>query len=240
MPDVQMQDVVGGGRICFRGDDRAPSVMFNQGFYSRKPNSNIKYNDPNLAPMFIHEEHGKIYEQQGFGLTKGKSLATGGASIVDTYRHAVLQGPAPKGQPIALVPRTPDIDLLTSVCITPRFSMAVLFPPKERARDIKEFTWVYAVYVRQLYNTHAQQVCDGLLAIKNELAVRDKISSSPGTSLMAARPCSVPMWKTLRSGHSTPRNWPPKRLKRMISSARLRCSANGTESTSPMVVTTNC
>lgn len=39
------------------------------------------------------------------------------------------------------------------------------------------------MYVRQLYNTHAQQVCDGLKAIKDELAVRDKISRSPGMGL---------------------------------------------------------
>jgi hypothetical protein len=181
MPDVEMQDVAGGGRICFRGDDRPPSVMFNQGFFSRKPASKIKYNEPTPAPMFIHEEHGKIYEQQGFGLTQGKGNKLGpDASTVDAYRHAVTQGPAPKGQAIAIVPRTPDINLLTSVCITPRFSMAVLFPPKQSAKDFKEFTWVYAVYVRQLYNTHAQQVCDGLQAIKNELAVRDRISMSPG------------------------------------------------------------
>jgi len=54
--------------------------------------------------------------------------------------------------------------------------MATLFPPETNSLDGVELTWVYAVYVRRLYNSHARQVADGMSAIKNEMAIRKKIS----------------------------------------------------------------
>src|SRR5579885_254627 len=79
--------------------------------------------------------------------------------------------------------------------------MAVLFPPKARPGDNPPAdTWVYAVYVRQLFNTHAQQVCDGLRSIENELAVRDRIAqysaSAPygGASVFKEYVESVALW----------------------------------------------
>jgi hypothetical protein len=180
MPDVETQKVVGGGRICFRGDDRDPSEMFASGFFSRQKNSAIKYNRPSPAPVFIHKEHEGHYRRAGFDITSGKTLANAGTDPLEDYKHALRQGPSPIGQPIAVVPRTPDINQPTAVCVTPRFTMAVLFPPKEKPSDVKRFTWIYAVYVRKLFNTHAQQVVDGLKAIENELAVREKISRDIG------------------------------------------------------------
>jgi hypothetical protein len=156
--------------------------MFAKGFFSWEPKSKLKYNNSSPAPMYIHKEHEKHYQRAGFDISEGKSAVAPKATPTETYRHAVTQGPSPLGQPIAIIPRTADINLRTAVCITPRFSMSVLFPPKEKPSDDKRFTWIYAVYVRKLFNTHGQQVVDGLKAIDNELAVRDKIAAEPGQS----------------------------------------------------------
>ena len=40
---VKMQAVAGGGRICFRGDSRDPSEMFQRGFFSREKKSKWKF-----------------------------------------------------------------------------------------------------------------------------------------------------------------------------------------------------
>lgn len=177
MPRVEMQDVAGGGRVCFRGDSREPAVMFKQGFFSREPNSKISYNDPSIAPMFIHKEHEQIYKNQGFKTAMGKTLDQAAPTQLQAYQAALLGKGAAKGQSIALVPRTPDIRTPSAVCVSPRFTMAILFPPKASRNDnVPEFSWVYAVYVRQLFNTHAQQVCDGLRAIENEVTVRTRIA----------------------------------------------------------------
>jgi len=173
---VQTQSVAGGGRVCFRGDDREPSVMFKQGFYSRTKQSRpIRYNDAQPSPLLIQAEHASAYALQGFKTTVGKTFDPTGMNPSEIYART-LDGKSPKGMNLAIVPRTSDIDSHSAVCITPRFAMAVLFPPKENKDDKKEFTWIYAVYVRELFNTHAQQVCDGLKAIENELVARDKAS----------------------------------------------------------------
>ncbi len=196
--NVQMQPVAGGGRICFRGDDREPSVMFKQGFYSRNPASQVKYNASNPAPLLIHQEHASNYQRQGFKTTVGKTFDPSGMTPSEIYART-LDGKSPQGMHIAIVPRTADIDSHSAVCITPRFSMAVLFPPKQAPSDQKEFTWVYAVFIRELYNTHAQQVCDGLKAIESELAARDKASQTAagpygGTALRNAYVENVALW----------------------------------------------
>jgi hypothetical protein len=201
MPKVEMQDVAGGGRICFRGDSREPSVIFKQGFFSRRPDAKIGYNQPSPAPMFIHKEHERIYEGEGFKTVLGKTLDQAAPTPLQAYQTALQGGGAPKGQSIALVPRTPDIDTPSAVCVSPRFAMAVLFPPKAGPTDnVAEFTWVYAVYVRQLFNTHAQQVCDGLRAIENELAVRARIAQYSAATPYGGAPLfreyveSVALW----------------------------------------------
>lgn len=201
MPRVEMQDVAGGGRICFRGDSREPAVLFKEGFFSREPQKKISYNDPTLAPMFIQKEHEQYYRNQGFKTTVGKTLDQAAPTSLQAYQTALRGGGAAKDQSIALVPRTPDIRTPSAVCVSPRFSMAVLFPPKAGKNDnVAEFTWIYAVYVRQLFNTHAQQVCDGLRAIENELAVRQQISKYSAASPYGGAPLfneyaeSVVLW----------------------------------------------
>jgi hypothetical protein len=175
---VQTQTVVGGGRVCFRGDTREPSIMFKQGFFSRREQDRpIRYNAAPPSPLLIQPEHASAYALQGFKTTVGKTFDPAGMTPSEIYARA-LEGKSPKGMHLAIVPRTADIDSPSAVCITPRFAMAVLFPPKENKDDKKEFTWVYAVYVRELYNTHAQQVCDGLRAIENELVARDRASQT--------------------------------------------------------------
>lgn len=110
MDPVSAKPVVGGGRICFRGDTREPNVMFKNGFHSREGEStSIRY--------------------RSVGLGSG------------------------------------DIDPPSAVCITPRFAMAPLFPIDLTVTDL----WIYAVYARQVYNTHAQQYADGMKAIKHEI-----------------------------------------------------------------------
>ncbi len=116
---MQTQSVVGGGRICFRGDTREPNLMFSHGFFSRDDASPIMY-------------------RPGQG-------AAG------------------------------DIDPPTAVCVSPRFTMAPLFPID---RDVTRL-WVYAVYVRELANTHAKQVADGLEAIKKEVTPGAKATKAP-------------------------------------------------------------
>lgn len=201
MPKVEMQDVAGGGRICFRGDSREPAVMFKQGFFSREPNSKIGYNQPSIAPMFIHKEHERFYKDQGFNTAMGKTLNQAPPTPLQAYQTALQGGGAAKGQSIALVPRTPDVRTPSAVCVSPRFSMAILFPPKAGRNDnVAEFTWVYAVYVRQLFNTHAQQVCDGLRAIENEVTVRTRIAQYSAATPYGGAPVfheyaeSVALW----------------------------------------------
>jgi hypothetical protein len=196
--NVQMQTVAGGGRICFRGDDREPSAMFRAGFFSRRTKGAVRYNEATPAPLLIREEHASSYKAQGFKTTVGKTFDPSGMSPTEIYERT-LDGKSPKGMHIAIVPRTPDIDSPSAVCITPRFSMAVLFPPKASASDQKEYTWVYAVFVRELYNTHAQQVCDGLKAIEGELLARDKTAQSGlspygGAALRQAYVENVALW----------------------------------------------
>ena len=196
--NVQMQSVAGGGRICFRGDDREPSTMFRAGFFSRRINGSIRYNEATPAPLLIREEHASTYKAQGFKTVVGKTFDPSGMSPSEIYERT-LDGKSPKGMHVAIVPRTADIDSPSAVCISPRFSMAILFPPKANAGDQKEYTWVYAVFVRELYNTHAQQVCDGLKAIEGELGARDKTmqsGASPygGTALRDAYVENVALW----------------------------------------------
>ena len=195
---VEMQSVAGGGRICFRGDDREPSAMFKQGFFSRKPEGPIKYNAANPAPLLIRAEHESEYQRHGFKTTVGKTFDPSGMTPAEIYART-LDGKSPQGMSLAIVPRTADIDSHSAVCVTPRFAMAVLFPPKERPSDQKEYTWVYAVFVRQLYNTHAQQVSDGLKAIEDEFAARNAVSrtiSGPygGAAVREAYVDNVALW----------------------------------------------
>lgn len=175
--NVQMQDVAGGGRVLFRGDDREPATVFREGFVSRRPDRSIRYNEATPAPLLIHADHAGDYQRQGFKTVVGKTFDPSGMTAREVYEKT-LDGKSPKGMHVAIVPRTPDIDSPSAVCVTPRFAMAVLFPPKANAGDQKEFTWVYAMYVRQLYNTHAQQVCDGLKAIEDEFTARSKAMQS--------------------------------------------------------------
>ncbi|HET6337186.1 MAG TPA: hypothetical protein VFG30_28370 [Polyangiales bacterium] len=81
--------------------------------------------------------------------------------------------------PGALFPMTGDIQADTAVCVTARFSAAALFPPRQTpGDDTPAQTWIYAMLVRCLFNTHERQVIDGLTAIHNEVEVRGDISKS--------------------------------------------------------------
>ena len=179
MSGVDTQKVAGGGRICFRGDSRPPSIIFKEGFHSREPDSKIRYNPPANAPMFIHPEHAEHYQAFGIERKIGNVLEPKHvpANTIDAYKLALQRSLTPKGQHLAVVQSAPDIDSPTAVCVTPRFSMAIVFPPKAKASDTDTpvDTWVYAVYVRELFNTHAHQVADGLRAVNNELRVRERI-----------------------------------------------------------------
>src|SRR6478752_1153805 len=93
---VQTQTVAGGGRICFRGDDREPSVMFKQGFYSRRTDRPIRYNDASPAPLLINKEHASEYERQGFKVTVGKTFDATGMTPTEIYART-LDGKSPKG-----------------------------------------------------------------------------------------------------------------------------------------------
>jgi hypothetical protein len=182
--NVKMKAVAGGGRICFRGDTRDPNEMFQRGFFSREKkstwkfwqNRDIRYRSGEKGPMYIRPEHVAFYTQAGAEVTQGKTLETSLRSPVETYRVGTQKGQAPKGQDIAKVGKAGDIDPISAVCVTPRFSMAPLFPPKTNSLDGVETTWVYAVWVRELYNSHARQVADGMSAIRSELAIRKKIT----------------------------------------------------------------
>ncbi len=194
---VTTQSVAGGGRICFRGDDRAPYEIFRAGFSSREAGE-IKYSGTNPAPLLIHKEHARDYQQAGFKTVVGKTFDPKGMNPKEIYQRT-LAGKSPKGMQLAIVPRTGDIRSESAVCVTPRFAMAVLFPPKSRPSDKKEFTWVYAVYVRELYNTHAKQFTEGMKAIEGELVGRDKASNTAlgpygGSGVREAFVDSVALW----------------------------------------------
>src|ERR1700689_4120047 len=79
---VKMQAVAGGGRICFRGDSRDPSEMFQRGFFSREKkskwkfwqNRDIRYRSGEKGPMYIRAEHADFYTQAGAEVVQGKTL----------------------------------------------------------------------------------------------------------------------------------------------------------------------
>ena len=158
---VQQRPIAGGGRICFRGDTRSPKEIFKNGFFTRTDsgspppvNAPIRLHAQTFESIPIHPEHLSAYKTAGFATDKAPYEAV-------------------------RFPFTRDVDSLTAVCVTPRFSMAALFPPKRGGDGNKPSpTWIYAVYVRSVYNTHAQQVCDGLKAVEDELDIRRQIYRS--------------------------------------------------------------
>lgn len=140
--------VGGGGRICFRGDTRRPGEIFATGFFARDMSSDsIIYNSGNKAKLPIHTAHKKFYETAGMTVKEKR------------------------GKYYAKVSHTADIDSPTAVCLTPRFTIAPLFPFDTAVTNL----WIYTVYARNLFNTHAQQVADGLNAIREELEARKEI-----------------------------------------------------------------
>jgi hypothetical protein len=139
---VDTQKVVGGGRLCFRGDTRPPAQMFSQGFFSRNQTSKIQTRPgaPHFQP--IHRLHEKDYQDAGVTVARDTSSRS----------YAKLGGSG-------------DINPPSAVCVTPRFAMAPLFPIDETVTDL----WVYSVYVRELFNTQAHQYAEGMLAIEEEM-----------------------------------------------------------------------
>jgi hypothetical protein len=205
---VKMQAVAGGGRICFRGDTRDPNEMFQRGFFSREKkskwkfwqNRDIRYRSGEKGPMYIRAEHADFYTQAGAEVVQGKTLKSSLRTPVETYKFGAQKGQAPQGQDIAKVDKAGDIDPISAVCVTPRFSMAPIFPPKTNSLDGPELTWVYTVYVRELYNSHARQVADGMNAIRSELAIRKKIAEESdkapwgGAGMVDAYAEDVALW----------------------------------------------
>lgn len=139
---VDTQKVVGGGRLCFRGDTRPPSQMFSQGFFSRDQTSKIQTRPGGVHYQPIHRRHEDDYEDSGVNVARDKS-----------------------GRSYAELGRSGDINPPSAVCVTPRFAMAPLFPIDETVTDL----WVYSVYVRELFNTHAHQYAEGMSALEKEM-----------------------------------------------------------------------
>jgi hypothetical protein len=217
MPKHKAAAVAGGGRICFRGDTRDPAEMFKQGFFSKDSGSEITTPRVEYNALPIKQAHKKFYEKQGFKVTtprevlilRNKRGEIKDKSIGDIENLEMLTPEGlknlkqfPLDLPIALVPRGRDIVTPTAVCVTPRFSMAVLFPPKEsKHKPVAIKTWIYVLYVRNLFNTHGMQCTEGLEAIRNELEVRQEIASaglgqalSKSQGLLDVHASNVALW----------------------------------------------
>lgn len=104
-------------RICFRGDDRAPTEAF-------QDNLN-KYKSPVISKDGFTSSDEPVYSAAG---KKVGDIASGG------------------------------------VCVTTRFSIASLFPLGSN----NPHTWIYAVFVREAWNTHAKQVYDAQALLAEE------------------------------------------------------------------------
>lgn len=155
------------GRICFRGDTRDPSSIFRSGFLSRDMKASIKYLSGNKHKQMIPRVHGAQYERSGFRLINR-----------NVYNKATTRNEADPNWIDAEYSVPGDIDSPTAVCVTPRFTMAALFPPKIEDRD----TWIYVAHVEKGFNTHGQQVADGLKAVRQEVLARDRaVWENPGT-----------------------------------------------------------
>lgn len=180
MPKVPAEDLGGKGRICFRGDTRYPSQMFVAGFFSKSPNEGMKYNPSTPTLLPIQKKHRHFYEKRGFTkFVTGKAEDHSNLTPQESYQRVLLEGfnkGSAQGQLMVEVQKTSDMNLLTAVCVTPRFSMSVLFPLKEKSTDLyKQWTYVYALYVDSIFNTHKHQVADGFKAIRSETQVREDI-----------------------------------------------------------------
>lgn len=173
----------GGGRICFRGDSRPPSEMFTKGFFTREEvqTDTVAQTRHQLFMAIPIEKHHEPYYRAG-------GFDTGGSeSILDQFgQHgAITKTGQRKGlsfnddsrDRFALTKITKDIIPSTAVCVTPRFAMAVVFPPKvSSGDDTPEDSWVYAVYAREFFNTHKDQCLKGMEVLQKELAVRKEIA----------------------------------------------------------------
>jgi hypothetical protein len=181
MPQHTAKSHGGDGRICFRGDSREPAGLFRSGLQSRYPNQQIRSPGRDYMAIKIMKRHAPYYEKMDTTrqvvYTKEAALNTYGNLTIATAEGAkdlrLVQGVSW----VALLPRARDIDLNTAVCVTPRFAMALLFPPKANANDTltPAETWVYAVFVRSYHNTHTFQASEGLEALQKLYAAHAQI-----------------------------------------------------------------
>ncbi len=167
MPDVDQTPIQ---RLLFRGDTREPPQIFRTGFMARDMDRAINHKLGMRSVHKIKAAWKPQYEAAGMPVSPGgkdKSVA-----------FAEFRGAG-------------DIESDTAVCVTPRLSVAVLFPPKEGPALDPGDTWVYAVYVERGYNTHAAQYASGLRAVRQELGARENVARSHAESVEAWKPGSM-------------------------------------------------
>lgn len=154
------------GRICFRGDDRAPDDIFRAGFTSREPKAGIRYRQEKKDRLTIDASHEPAYAASKFKVD----------ALYRYDRQAGKSMPVPELRQVE-IPIPGDVAPETAVCVTPRFVVAALFPPDVKIAD----TWIYVANVQTAFNTHGAQVADGLAAVKSELAARRRVvTGRPG------------------------------------------------------------
>jgi hypothetical protein len=200
MPLHETKQVAKDGRVCFRGDTRLPDEIFRDGFSPRnrpRKAEHVSMPDAGFMAIPVHKKDATIYEQKGMiVLKRDDALEKHGAvhqtlkgnefrmeMITDQGKGELAHYKPNRNPLVALLPRTSDVFQDTAVCMTPRFSMAVLFPPRKGKPypDPETDTWIYAVYARKMLNTHGQQCALGLQALQNEFAAREEIRLSGAT-----------------------------------------------------------
>ncbi|WP_263383872.1 hypothetical protein [Granulicella arctica] len=165
--EVAQKPIAGGGRICFRGDTRSPKQMFRSGFFQQAPRGGFfsRLHVPIVMNALRHNSIPIKAEHKPFYLAAGVKVRPDART------------------PEAMFPAARDIEPMSAVCVTPRFGMAALFPIKTtESPDSMIHTWIYALYVRNVFNTHAQQTLDGLEAIEREIQARRAILEAPGVA----------------------------------------------------------
>ncbi|WP_165231891.1 hypothetical protein [Aquisphaera insulae] len=178
----------GRGRICFRGDigdealNRDPEVLFRRGFRSKAPQAEITSPKTGYMAVYIAKRHAPYYNQMDLSrqvvYTKAEALRKyGNLNIATAEGVKDLKQIYSEDCHVALLPTVTDIESPSAVCVTPRFSMAILFPPKLSRYSVNcpPETWVYALYVRNYHDTHTRQSLEGLEAIRRLYAAHAAI-----------------------------------------------------------------
>jgi hypothetical protein len=180
----------GEGRVCFRGDigdsmlNRDPEIIFKTGFKRRDQKRPISSPGMDYVAIHVAKRHIPYYNEMDTTrqvvYTKEEALAKYNNLNIATSEGVKDLRQEKGSYHVALLPRVTDIETPTAVCVTPRFSMAVLFPPKmsRTSRNTPAATWVYAVFVRSYHNTNTCQSAEGLKAIRELYAVHARIASN--------------------------------------------------------------